>query len=237
MKRSDFLQRLIAIAGFGTFNVQALIPRRKIYLQQFFVAGFRHYKGMELLPYMQVGDLLELRREPGNEHDDCAIALYWQQEKIGYMPAGLNEMPAKLLDAKAIPLLGIITHLNREVKPWENVAAAMYFLQDETVKVPGYLRQKKEPVYTILKKARKNTLFEEIFENSNRIVDAQNIQDPVIKSQIEHFAKRNKNTVMLKGKPYVHLFTNDIYAYLYQVNPVKWVTADDGNKYILFEFV
>lgn len=236
MKRSDFLQRLIAIAGFGTFNVQTLIPKRKIFLQQFFVAGFRHYKGLELLPYMQVGDLLELRREPGNEHDDCAIALYWQQEKIGYMPAGLNEMPAKLLDAKAIPLLGIITHLNREVKPWENVAAAMYFLQDEKVKVPSYLRHKKEPVYTSLKKARKNKLFEEIFDNSNRIVDAESIKDTVIKEHIESYVKSNKKFVMLKGKPHVHLYTNDIYAYMYQVNPVKRVTADDGNKYILFEF-
>src|SRR5581483_8963735 len=106
MKRSDFLQRLVAITGFGSFPLQALIGKRKIYLQQFFVAGFRHYKGMELLSYMAVNDLLELRREPENEHDDCAIALYWQQEKIGYVPAEINEMTAKLLDAKALPLLG-----------------------------------------------------------------------------------------------------------------------------------
>jgi len=47
MKRSDFLQPLVAIAGYSTFNLQTLIPKR--YLQQFFVAGFRHYKVMELL--------------------------------------------------------------------------------------------------------------------------------------------------------------------------------------------
>src|SRR5690348_14817166 len=124
MKRSDFLQRLIAIAGVGSFSLQTIIPRRKIFLQQFFVAGFRHYKGMELLPYMQENDLLELRREPDNEHDANAIALYWQQEKIGYLPADINEVTARIMDAKALPLLGMITHLNHEAKPWENVAAA-----------------------------------------------------------------------------------------------------------------
>ena len=77
MKRSDFLQRFIAIAGYGSFNLQTLIPKRKIYLQQFFVAGFRHYKGMEMLQHMEINDLLELRREPENAHDECAIALCW----------------------------------------------------------------------------------------------------------------------------------------------------------------
>lgn len=162
MKRSDFLQRLVALAGFGSFTLQTLIPKRKLYLQQFFVAGFRHYKGMELLDYMRVNDLLELRREPGNEHDGCAIALYWQQEKIGFIPSAENEMTAKLLDAQALPLLGMITHLNKEVKPWENVAAAVYFLQDETVEIPahaGYLKQVYKPVYkTNLKENLKNYL-------------------------------------------------------------------------------
>ncbi len=117
MKRSDFLTRLIGISGFGVFNVQALIPKRKIYLQQFFVAGFRHYKGMEMLEHLQENDLLELRREVENEYDDCAIAVYWQQEKIGFVPADLNEMLARLMDVRALPLLGMITHINRQVKP------------------------------------------------------------------------------------------------------------------------
>ncbi len=240
MKRSDFLQRLIAIAGFGSFNLQTLIPKRKIYLQQFFVAGFRHYKGMEMLPYMEASDLLELRREPENEHDDCAIALYWQQEKIGYIPAELNEMLAKLLDAQALPLLGMITHLNREVKPWENVVAAVYFLQDETVKIPSYatyLKQVAQPVYTTSKKAAQDKLFEQIFDYDNRIVDITAISIPSIKKHFEHYYMDKKYNVMYNGKPHVHVYTDDIYTYMYNVNPLKWVTADDGQQYILFEYI
>lgn len=240
MNRSDFLQRLVAIAGFGTFNLQTLIPKRKIYLQQFFVAGFRHYKGMELLPYMEVNDILELRREPDNEHDDCAIALYWQQEKIGYIPYEVNEMTAKLLDAQALPLLGMITHLNREVKPWENVVAAVYFLQDESVQMPAhaaYLQQLAQPVYKTTKEATREKLFEQIFDYDNRIVDIHSITIPVIKNHFEKYYSDKKYTVMYNGKPHAYIYTDDIYTYMYNVNPLKWVTADDGKKYILFNFI
>ena len=241
MKRSDFLQRFIAIAGYGSFNLQTLIPKRKIYLQQFFVAGFRHYKGMEILLYMEDNDLLELRREPQNEHDDCAIALYWQQEKIGYIPAELNEMLAKLLDAQALPLLGMITHLNREVKPWENVVAAVYFLQDESVEIPpyaNYLKQVAQPVYRTTRKAENDKLFEQVFDYDNRIVEVSSITIPSIKKYFEEYYEMNKKRkVMYNGKPHAHVPTDDIYTYMYNVNPVKWVTADDGNKYILIEFI
>ncbi len=240
MKRSDFLQRLIAIAGYGSFNLQTLIPKRKIYLLQFFVAGFRHYKGMEMLAHMEANDLIELRREPDNEYDDCAIALYWQQEKIGYIPADYNEMLAKLLDAQALPLLGMITHLNREVKPWENVVAAVYFLQDEKVEIPAhaaYLKQVAQPVYKTSKKAARDKLFEQVFDYDNRIVDVAAIEIPEIKKHFERYFDHKKYKVMYNGKPHAHVYTDDIYSYMYNVNPIEWVIADDGKKYILFEYI
>jgi hypothetical protein len=196
---------------------------------------------MELLPYMEVNDLLELRREPGNTHDDCAIALYWQQEMIGYIPACENEMLAKLLDAQALPLLGMITHLNREVKPWENVAVAIYFLQDETVEIPvyaDYLKKVGQPVYSTSKKAAKDKLFENIFDNDNRIVDVSAITIPSIKKYFEeYYAKDKRRQVLYNGRPHAHVPTDDIYTYMYNVNPVEWITADNEQEYILFEFI
>ena len=52
MKRSDFLQRLISVAIFGKLPISTLITKRKVYLLQCFVAGFKHYRGMELLNEM-----------------------------------------------------------------------------------------------------------------------------------------------------------------------------------------
>lgn len=149
MKRSDFLQRLIGVAIFGKLPISELILKRKVYLLHCFVAGFRYYRGMDLLNEMEVNDFLELRREPENEYDEFAIALYWQQEKIGFIPAGYNETIARLLDAEALPLLASITHLKKEVEPWENVVVAVYFLQEEK-KLPShadYLHHLGEPEY------------------------------------------------------------------------------------------
>ena len=117
MDRSDFLKRLIASVTIGKLPVSLTKEFRKIYLLQSFVAGFRHYEGMQLLDSMKAGDLLELVREPGNIHDDCAIALHWQGKKIGYIPAAINEMLSYLLDAEALSLFALITHLEKNAKP------------------------------------------------------------------------------------------------------------------------
>ena len=240
MKRSDFLKRLIGVAGLGTFNLQAIIPKRKTYLQQFFVAGFRHYKGMELLGLMQTNDLLELRREPENEYDNCAVALYWQQEKIGYVPANLNELLSRLMDAGALPLLGMITHLNKEVKPWENVAVAIYFLQDDSAEIPpyaSYLRKIQTPVYATAKETTRDDLYTEIFDRYNGIVDISTIEMPDIKKHIERYYNVKKYQVLYNNKTYVNIATDDIYTYMYHLSPIKPITTEDGKRYVLFEFI
>jgi len=137
MNRSLFLKRLIGIPGLGFFSFAQVAASQKVYLLQTYVAGFRFHKGMELLPHMQEEDVVELRRQPENEYDEFAVAICWQQELIGYLPAASNEVIARLMDAKALPLFGIITHLQPDAKPWENVAVAVYFITN--VKVPEYL--------------------------------------------------------------------------------------------------
>ena len=238
MKRADFLQRLFLVAGFGSFEISTLKPKRKIYLQQFFVAGFRHYAGMQLLPEMEVNDFLELRREPENAYDEFAIGLYWQQEKIGFIPAEENEMLARLLDAQALPLLAVITHLNREVKPWENVVAAVYFLQEEQISIPAhaaYLQQLLEPEYRTSPGASRKKLLEQFFENTQRIVYVPDISFPQIKAHFEKYSDAKK-AVRYNSKVYALVNTDDIYTFMYQVYPLQWITADDGAKYFLFEY-
>jgi HIRAN domain len=98
MHRSEFLQQLLFSVFVGKLPVSITKDFRKIYLLQCFVAGFRHYLGMEHLNEMQEGDLLEMIREPENEHDECAIALNWKGHKIGFIPRETNEILSKLLD-------------------------------------------------------------------------------------------------------------------------------------------
>ena len=240
MNRLQFLKRFVGIAGFGFMPLSEIFTKRKIYLLQCFVAGFRFNNGMELLELMEVNDVIELKREPNNEHDTSAIALYWQQEKIGYVPADNNLILAKLLDAEALPLFAIITHLNKKVKPWENVSIAIYFLQEEKKELHPhalYLQNLYRPHYTSLKKNTSSFDYEEFFENPNRIIDfdvIDAIKDEEAKNYFTKYLK--KKIVYYKSKPHGLVNTNDIYVYMYNMNPIEWVVADDGEKYILFDF-
>jgi len=233
MKRADFLQRLIGVAIFGKLPISTLITKRKVYLLQCFVAGFRHYKGMELLEEMEVNDLLELSREPDNVYDDFAIALYWQQEKIGFIPAEFNETIARLLDAEALPLLASITHLKKDVKPWENVVVAVYFLQEEKVLPPhaDYLQKLEDPVYKTETSQNKN-LMDDLYNTTNRIIYVPTIPDKKVAAYYEkHFSQKK---VFVKGKEHLMIDTDAIYTNMYNNFPTKWVKADDGEKYLLF---
>ena len=42
---------------------------------------------------------LEMKREGKNEFDKFAIALWFQNTKVGYIPREKNEVPARLMDA------------------------------------------------------------------------------------------------------------------------------------------
>ncbi|MCC6683619.1 MAG: HIRAN domain-containing protein [Bacteroidia bacterium] len=245
MNRIDFLKRLVGVIGLGGIPVSVLLAKRKVYLLQCFVAGFRHYKGMELLDKMEVNDFIELRREPDNEYDEFAVALYWQQEKIGFLPADFNETIARLIDAEALPLLAVITHLNREVKPWENVVVAVYFLQKENTSLAphaAYLQELATPEYTTLSKYKPDSQFKENdehlmgdFYNLNcRIIHLSSIPDKEAKEYYTKYYGNNK--VWVRGVEHALVDNDGHYHYMYQNKPVKWVTADDGEEYILFEF-
>ncbi len=240
MKRADFLSRLIGVATIGQMPLSVLIAKRKIYLLQCFVAGFRHYKGMELLREMEVNDFLELRREPENEYDAFAIALYWQQEKIGFVPADFNETIARLLDASALPLLATITHLKREVKPWENVEVAVYFLQEEKENLPahaGYLQELASPEYKTQsknKKRKQENLMDDLFNCCNRIIHIPSIPDTEAQDYYKTYFGDKK--VFVKGEIYALIDNDGFYHYMYNSMPIEWVTDDEGREFLLFEF-
>lgn len=237
MDRSGFLQRLIGIAGFGFLSFDEAKALQKIYLLQSFVAGFRFHKGMQLLPYMQQHDLLELKREPENEHDAFAIALYWQQEMIGYLPADSNETIARLLDAKALPLLAAITHIEQNAKPWENVAIAVYFMQPQNKELPGYLHAIEQPEYTTVKQTRlyQPDSLPDLFEYNERIIETEGIEDEAARAYFERYY--GKYAMVINGRKYVQVPDDGIYTYMYQVEAAGWVTGEKGEKFLEFVFI
>jgi HIRAN domain len=153
MKRSEFIKNLLLLFGATALpsGLQAMVHQyRRIYLLQNFVRGFAYYEGPKLLHIMKVGALLDLVREPNNEYDEFAIAIHYQGNKIGFVPAETNEILAKILDANLLKLQAEITFIKTKVQAWENTAIAIYVLQPDTEPLPpsaNYLLAIDEPYY------------------------------------------------------------------------------------------
>lgn len=136
MNRATFLKNVIGAFGLAVLPPLSYRQYRKLYLLQCFVRGFQYYAGPGLLDVMKEGSLLELVREPGNEFDECAIALHFNNRKIGYIPAESNEILSRLLDAGVVEMVAEITHLNKDASTWENVHIAVSVLKETTEPLP-----------------------------------------------------------------------------------------------------
>jgi len=83
-----------------------------------YVAGLQHYQSLKIVHSMATGDLLELKREPDNQHDANAIAVYWQTKKIGYVPRVNNLALSRMMD-KGQQIAAEINWLDDH--PWQPV--------------------------------------------------------------------------------------------------------------------
>ncbi|MGE0809255.1 MAG: HIRAN domain-containing protein [Immundisolibacter sp.] len=62
------------------------------------LAGLRHHRAAAIWPFLKPGLELRLRREAWNHHDPQAVAVYYRQEKLGYLPRTDNATIARWLD-------------------------------------------------------------------------------------------------------------------------------------------
>lgn len=51
------------------------------------IAGLKYYRAVELATLMHRGDTLSLEHEANNPYDPDAIMIFWNRNKIGYIPS------------------------------------------------------------------------------------------------------------------------------------------------------
>ena len=71
--------------------------RTREHLTNFSIAGFSYYEGAIAFSELKIGTELTLTLEPENKYDNNAVALYFQDLKLGFMPRDENRIIAKLL--------------------------------------------------------------------------------------------------------------------------------------------
>lgn len=73
---------------------------REIFLLDIVVAGTTHCKDIDkVYPLLEKGQVLRMLRNPKNKHDKHAIALYYNDIRIGWVPRELNLVISRLMDA------------------------------------------------------------------------------------------------------------------------------------------
>jgi hypothetical protein len=100
-------------------------PPRRTLLQTCTVAGFQYYAGPQIWKEMAPGDSLHLVREPWNVHDRNAVALFWKDRKIGYLPRHENALAASLLD-QGKTVCGAVAARGDVREPWGCLQVAVW---------------------------------------------------------------------------------------------------------------
>lgn len=100
-------------------------PSRK--LASFHIRGFQHWDGALVLTEMKAGDALELVPEFDNPYDSQAIAVYFNDSKLGYVPANENEMLATMFFfGHAGAFEARVMQVDPEADPWNQVRMGIY---------------------------------------------------------------------------------------------------------------
>lgn len=94
---------------------------KEVPLFDFFVAGYKYYDGYKALLTLIAGDEVILRREPDNEYDDQAVAVFTLDGyKLGYVPMESNIVPVNIM-GNEIPIVARVKEIDKLADDWEKV--------------------------------------------------------------------------------------------------------------------
>jgi hypothetical protein len=123
MNRRKLIQALGALFATPAI-VKANPAKTALLLQQSPIAGFQYYEGGRLWSEFECEQVLTLQRETDNAYDKRAVAIYWQNKKLGYIPRRDNATISQLLD-RGQTLHAKIDQLNDNDDAWKRMKIAV----------------------------------------------------------------------------------------------------------------
>jgi hypothetical protein len=111
--------------GTGVTSHQAHARDRTVLIQESPIAGFQFHRGEAILPELHAGEELSLVRESFNRHDLDAVAVYFRNDKLGYVPRADNSAIAQMLD-RGERLEARITQLLDDSDPWSRIRIGIF---------------------------------------------------------------------------------------------------------------
>lgn len=118
MKRIDFIKSFISLTGFWFIKPESGAVSYTLYSG--FIAGYHYYKGPEIESGLHPFKSLHLQREPSNKYDGRAIAVYYGDNKLGYIPRRDNKILTNMLDQNVVLQTRILS-IDRDARNWKRV--------------------------------------------------------------------------------------------------------------------
>ena len=131
MERRSFLESILAASATLPFvgparaagrsdDLHGKGAERELLIQESPVAGFQYHDGEKVWPRLSSGDSLRLLREPANPYDRQAVAVYWRDSKLGYVPRAANTAVSQMMD-RGERLVARVERLRESRNPWKRV--------------------------------------------------------------------------------------------------------------------
>ena len=117
------------LALIGTEGLNALgLPKREIFFLDIVVAGTSFCPIVqEIYPTLLPDTVLRMVRQPQNEHDENAIAIYYEEHRIGYVPQELNLVISRLMDAGKEFYARVVQV--KKINEWVRISAKLFMIE------------------------------------------------------------------------------------------------------------
>ncbi len=103
------------------------------HLAHFHIAGFTYYNGPLVFSKLKIGKKLEMKLEEDNKYDARAIAIFYKNQKIGFVPKTENRILYKMLKIGLEKNLRMVVQMVNPAENPERQVQVLVHLVNESV--------------------------------------------------------------------------------------------------------
>jgi hypothetical protein len=100
------------------------------HFEHFSIAGFTYNEGAMVFNDLTIGTELQLVAEPENRFDKNAVAIYYGDKKLGFIPRSNNREISKDLNAGYNVFKAIIQRISPTVVPEDQIGVIVFIVKN-----------------------------------------------------------------------------------------------------------
>lgn len=101
------------------------------HLAHFDIAGFTYYDGALAFSELKIGVQLQLKLDEDNKYDPRAVAIYYNEFKLGFVPRSENRIIYKLLKVEIDSFEVRIQRVDKKENPENQIGVVIHLIKRE----------------------------------------------------------------------------------------------------------